>query len=155
MCGSRIKSLLFGLIFAGMGAVAMIVFGQVSVLRCTYPEPSHLACVKEVKWLGLVPVGEEIISDVRGAWVDESCDSDGCTYRVELSTGQGDLPLTAYYSSGERSKSEAAAEINAYVAEGEGEALEIREGSGLLGGLIGGIFIVVGLGIAVVGVIRG
>lgn len=154
MCGPRLKSLLFGFVFAGMGTVAMIVFGQVSDLHCAYPEPSQLECIKEIKWLGLVPLGEENIDDVQRAWVDESCDSDGCTYRVVLTTGQGDLPLTSYYSSGERSKAETAAEINAFVAQGEGETLEIRAGSGFLGGLFGGIFVVIGLGIAVAGVIR-
>ena len=150
MLTDKIKSMLYGILIAGVGWVIIYVFGQVSMLQCARPESSQVVCVKQVTLLGLMPMREETIMDVQGAWIDESCDDDGCTYRVVLDTGQGDVPLTVYYSSGWRSKQETAAQINAYVGGGGGGELEVREGIGIVAALFGGIFMIVGAGVAIV-----
>jgi hypothetical protein len=151
MCARRIKGLLFGFIFVVAGATVMFFFARVSELECTHPEPSEVMCEKQVKWLGTVTVGKETIRDVRGASVDESCDEDGCTYRVMVRTGEGSMPLTGYYSSGYGVKARTAAQITEYVGRSTEEPLQIREGSVLLGVLIGGIFVLAGLGVALAG----
>ena len=149
MCALKIRRLIFGLIFSVVGFIVMVLLGQVTVLQCTHPEPSQVVCGREVKWLDVVPISVETIKDVRGAWVDERCDEDGCTYQVRMETGQGDVPLTGYYSSGQSSKEKAAAQINDYVAGRGGDTLAIREGFGMWGVLFGGIFVIAGLVVAV------
>jgi hypothetical protein len=96
-------------------------------------------------------MNKETITDVRGAEVDESCDEDGCTYRVRVLTGRRSVPLTEYYSSGWGAKEKVADEINDYVARGGEEPLKVRDGNVMLGALFGGIFAIAGLGIAIGG----
>lgn len=74
----------------------------------------------------------------------ESCDDDGCTYRVELDSARGSMGLTSYYSSGYRSKEALAEQINAYIADPQKQTLELSTGSGFLGILIPVIFILAG-----------
>jgi hypothetical protein len=150
MLTKKIKSMLFGFLIAGIGWLVIVIFGQVSTLQCAHTETSQVACIKQVTLLGLMPIREEMVRDVRGAWVAESCDDDGCTYRVVLNTGEGDVPLTVYYSSGWRSKQETVTQINEYISRRGDEPLEIREGIGIVAALLGGILMIVGAGIAIV-----
>jgi hypothetical protein len=149
MFARRVNSMLFAPPFVAVGLVIALFFGQVSVLECVHPEPSQVVCEKEVRLLGLVPVGRETIRDVRGAWLDDNCDSDGCTYRVVLRTDGSDVPLTSYYAAGQRAKEEMADRINTYVEQESEGLLRLRAGSALLGGLLGGLFVAVGVGAAV------
>jgi hypothetical protein len=153
MCAGRIKGLILGLILVVAGLAVMFFFARVAELECSRPEPSTVQCVKEIKWLGVVSMNKETIRDVRGAQVDESCDEDGCTYRVRVIASQGDVPLTGYYSSGRSAKERTADQINAYVARGGEEPLTVSDGSVILGALVGGAFAVAGLIAAVAGVL--
>ena len=145
MAYGRTWVLFFGLMFVVVGLVVMVVFGQVSVLQCTRPEPSQVECVKEVRWLNVVPMRKERIKDLRGARVDEW----NGTYRVVLKTGEGEKPLGGYYSSAERGKEEIAAQINTYVEKIRGDSLEVQEGNGIVGALVGVVFVVTGVGMAI------
>ena len=151
MCARRVVGLIFGLIFVVVGLAVLFFFARVAELECSRPEPSTVQCVREIKWLGVVSMSRETIHNVRGAEVDKSCDEDGCTYRIVLHTGQGNVPLTAYYSSGQRAKTETAAKITAYVAQSTDEALEVREGNVILGSVTGVIFVVAGMAVAIRG----
>jgi hypothetical protein len=153
MCARRVKGLVFGLIFVVIGLVVVFFFARVTELECSRPEPSTVQCVKESKWLGVVSMSKETIHNVRGAEVDESCDDDGCTYRVRVIADRGSVPLTEYYSSGWGAKEKTADQINTYVARGGNEALTVSDGSVILGVLIGGVFAVAGLIAAVAGVL--
>jgi hypothetical protein len=81
--------------------------------------------------MGKVSLGQRTLEGVSGASVGESCDSDGCTYRVDLSTAEGPVGLSGFYSSGRGSKELLAQQINDYVAETEVKTLEVQtEGTG-------------------------
>jgi len=147
MCARKAQMLLFGLIAICLGIMALILGGQTTVLRCTRPEPSRVVCVKQVKWLGAVPVREETVEDVRRAVVDEHISGvhRKRSYRVELISSQGNVPLTAYYSTPYWQYEETAAQINAYLKSDAEDTFEIREGNALLAILPGGGLIVAGL----------
>ena len=144
-----VGGILFGLAFCSCGLIFFLVFGQSYTLRCSRPEPSQVSCVRERRWLRSVATGSERVDGLSQAWVGESCDEDGCTYRVELATAQGEMPFTGYYSSGYDEKAVVASEINTFLADPRIPELEVRSDAGLFGFLLPAIFIVVGLGVAV------
>ncbi|MFO7678786.1 MAG: hypothetical protein R6X34_01935 [Chloroflexota bacterium] len=97
---SPLGSILFGLIFMAGGIFMTFVFSQTSELSCTRLEPSELTCKRTIKLFGLVRLREEDLPTLQSASLSESCDEDGCSYRVELETTEGVVPLAGYYTGG-------------------------------------------------------
>ena len=140
------KSILFGLVFMIMGIFFMFVFGQVTDLSCEKTETGKIECSKGVKFLGVIPLSNSEFRDVYRADVEESCDDDGCSYRVVLTTIDGELPLTSYFTSGWAGKEEIAGQINAFIGSNlNRETLSIQENSGLWASLFSMVFLLVGL----------
>ena len=104
--------------------------------------------------LGLVTLREDAIRDLERARVRERCERDQgteeCTYRVELSTGQGRVPLKFAQTSEDLYSVEAekmAGRINRFLRDEREQTLEVRTGlhwvtEGVIGGLV---FIFIGL----------
>ncbi len=109
---TAIKSLLFGLVFMVMGLVFMFIFGQVTDLTCAKTLEGKPECAMEVKFLGGFTLSSNEVRDVTRADVEESCDDEGCSYRVVLTTIEGQQPLTSYDTSDWSGKEEIAARIN-------------------------------------------
>ncbi len=141
----RAKSILFGLVFLILGLVFMFVFGQVSELRCEKPQLYVVQCSLEQKFLGIFHVSAKSFLDVNDAWVETSCDDDGCSYRVVLLTSDGQQPMTNYYSSGLSDKEDMAWEINSYIQAEGNASLFLTEKSGLFPALFSMVFVLVGL----------
>ena len=152
-CSGTPGTIFIGLAFFSCGLLFFVAFGQSYTLRCARPEPSQIRCTRERLWLRAVSTGSETVEGLSQAWVAESCDEDGCTYRVEMATAEGQMPLTGYYSSGYDEKAIVASEINTFVADSRIPDLEVRSDAGLFGFLFPLIFVVVGLGIALAGAI--
>lgn len=149
-----VSAVLFGAVFTACGCLMSFIFGQQTTLNCTRVESTQIECSKQSKWVGLVPLGEESIQNLEGARVDENCDEDGCTYRVELNTADGIVPLTSFYSSGSKSKQKTADRINAFVRNSSESSLAVEGGAGLLGILFPLIFVLAGPLIVVSGLFR-
>ena len=142
---SRIVSaVIFGTIFSACGCLMGYFFGQQTTLNCLWVEPMQIECNMKKSWLGLVPLGEESVRGLEGAMVDESCDEDGCTYRVELDTADGIVPLTSFYSSGSKSKQKTADRITAFVQEPMQDSLLVKANAGLLAYVMAFVFILAG-----------
>jgi hypothetical protein len=152
----RLQTIVFGLAFSCCGLIFLLFMAQRTDLDCRRVEPNLMNCQVKTSLLGLTPIGTQDISGLIDAEVAENCDSDGCTYRVELHTTRGKMPLTSYYSSGEESKRALADKINRFVQEGSTESISLRvyagEGFGLIG-LIPIAFMLLGVGIFVYGFI--
>jgi len=141
-----LKSILFGLVFIVLGIFFMFIFGQVTDLSCSKTAAGRTQCVKGVKFLGVIPLSSSEFRDVYRAEVEESCDDDGCSYRVVLTSMDGERPLTSYYTSGWDSKQELAGQINAFIGSNmNGGTLSLQESSGLWASLLSLIFLLVGL----------
>ncbi|UCC61768.1 MAG: hypothetical protein JSV36_13315 [Anaerolineae bacterium] len=139
-----VPAALYGLAFTACGCLFSLIFGQAATLTCTRVEPSQIECVRQSKWLGWLPVSAVSLQHVEGAEVAQSCDDEGCSYRVELTTAEGIVPLTSYYSSGSRSKKEAADRINAFLRNSEGSSLTVKSDAGLLAFVLPLVFVLVG-----------
>jgi hypothetical protein len=152
--GRVVSAVFFGFIFSACGCLFSFIFGQDTTLTCQRVETTQVECLKESKWLGQVSMSEASIQGLEGAWVAESCDEDGCTYRVEMDTADGRVPLTSYYSSGARSKHETADRINAFLRNPAEGSLTVKSGAGLLGLLLPFVFVAVGPIVAFSGLVR-
>jgi hypothetical protein len=141
----RAKSILFGLVVLILGLVFMFIFGQISELRCEKPQLYVVECALDQKFLGIIPVSSKTFLDVNNAWVETSCDEDGCSYRVVLLTSNGQQPLTNYYSSDYGAREEMTWEINSYIQSEDNTPLFLTEKSGLIPALFSLIFVLVGL----------
>jgi hypothetical protein len=124
-----IKSVL-ALAFFGVGLLLTFLLGQISTLSCDRVEDAD-RCILSVKWLGLASLKETRIEGLLGAQVEESCDSDGCTYRVVLVTARQTLPLEVAYSSGKAEKTEITDQVNAFTKDRTLRTLKVKAGGGL------------------------
>jgi hypothetical protein len=140
-----IKSIL-ALAFFGAGLFLTFLLGQISTLSCSRVEDAD-RCVLSVKWMGLASLKEIRIEGLTGAQVEESCDNDGCTYRVVLVTARQTLPLAAAYSSGKAGKSEIADQVNAFTRDRSIRTLNVKTGGGFWL-IFPCIFLAVGIGMA-------
>jgi len=152
---SPIGSLFFGLIFLGAGLFATYIFSRVGELSCTRMEPSSYTCLRDMKLFGLVPLGEEQLPTIRQAYLSESCDEDGCSYRVDMRTDEGDFALVDYYEGGIGAYNrleKKADQINAFVSDPNEEELVLGPGlSGILISFFPMLFVVIGAGVCIVG----
>jgi len=141
----RMKTILFGLGFVVLGMVFVFVFGQITEFRCEKPKVNVTQCTLDRKFLGILSVSQKEFADVNDAWVESSCDDDGCTYRVALLTSEGQQPMTGYYSSGESAKANMAREINNYIGSEDDAPIFLTEKSGLFFALFALVFVFIGL----------
>jgi hypothetical protein len=97
--------------------VVFITVGGESVkLTCGRAEAGGaINCIKQSKLLWIIPLGEKSISQVRGARLGESSYEDTPTYRVELVTTEGYVPVTSLYTSGYSTKKDCVDKINAFA----------------------------------------
>lgn len=129
-----------------MGLVFMFIFGQVSDLSCTKNLNGRAACNMDVKFLGVFTLSTREFKDVYRADVEESCDEDGCNYRVLLTTIEGEQPLTSYYTSNWSGKEQTATQINDFIQSSTNRGtLSIQENSGLWASLLSLVFVLVGV----------
>lgn len=153
---SPIGSILFGLIFMAGGIFSIFIFSQIGEISCIQLEPSTLTCTQTKKLLGLVTMSEEQLPTLQGAHLSESCDEDGCSYRVDLETMGGTIPLANYYTGGigaYKQQSDKVDRINAFLADQEEIELVLDTGLSeqllsflpLLFIVIGGVVFISGL----------
>ncbi len=141
---------ILGVLFILISGGIVYGFGQTTDLLCERNPSGSMRCRIARSLLG-ISLSDRPLEALQGAYVSESRDSDGdITYRVMLETGSGDVPLTAYTSSGYNKKATAADEINQFV-EGGAPSLAVRQG-GTLGIVIGAVFLLTSLLMVVGGV---
>jgi hypothetical protein len=150
-----LTSIFWGCLISAIGFLTLYLFGQVVLLDCSRAPGRPVTCMKESRFLGVLTVGEEGLGEVTGAYVEEDCDDDGCTYRVVLNTSRGSKPLTMYRSSGYRDKQSVADQINAFIGSRTEDTLHIQVNSGFVGFLLPLILIVAGPVLTVGRIVRG
>lgn len=137
-------SALIGFLISAFGFVFLYVFGQSFTLSCERTESRQITCVRTSVLLGFLKLDDKPVESLERAWVSESCDEDGCTYRVELDTVRGTIPMTNYRSSGYRSKENMANQINTFLRSPDQSSLEVKASAGIIGILMPVVIIVAG-----------
>lgn len=121
----------FGLMFTVFGFLFLLIAAHRTQVTCSRIEPQVVDCTIQSSWLGWFPQAPRTAGSVQQAVVTDSCDSDGCTYRVELLTAGGIEPLTNSYSSGFEDKRRYAGQVNNYLASGASEPLQFTSDLGM------------------------
>lgn len=88
------------------------------------------------------------LEGLQNATVETSSDSDGDTYRVVLMTNEGVIPMTNSFESRYGSKQELAGKINNFLSNPNERFLLAEEKSWWVLYLIGGVFLLPGIGVA-------
>lgn len=125
-------STMVGIMLLLMGLLFAYLMGRVSHLNCVRTDASAPQCSLRISWLSLFTIQEDGLQGLQGAYAQQNCDDDGCTYRVVLSTTAGNKPLTSAYSSGSKSKEQTAQQINQFIADPTQTALAVKAGGGLI-----------------------
>lgn len=105
------------LLFAAALVTFFGILGAPMELTCRRAQVGGpMYCVQQTQLLWFIRLPERRIDDVRGARVGESSGyDDGPTYRVELLTANGWVPLTNGYTSGRYAKDEVARKVNVFA----------------------------------------
>jgi hypothetical protein len=147
--GAGIGLIAIGLLFAMVGLITFLLFSQVVELECSRDWQDH-ACQINRSLFGL-PLSSKPVRSLVGAYVDESEDSDGSTYRVVLQGwDQLEVPLTNSYSSGYRDKARVVEEVETFIANPAQRTLQVTQDTSW-GWLLSGIFVVMGLATSFMG----
>ena len=88
-----IKSI-FGLLLSMLGtvvfcAVFILIFANSTNMTCQRQSDGSFKCLIQKQLFGKITTSTRVIDGVTGARTAESCDSDGCSYRTELTTANG------------------------------------------------------------------
>lgn len=122
--------IIFGLVFALAGVFILYITGTETTLTCTRVRANQVNCTAQDRWFGLADLGTRSMEAVRRASVVDNCDTDGCTYRVELDTELGWMPIQDVYSSGREDKEETAGAINTFLQDQGRETFTITQSLG-------------------------
>jgi hypothetical protein len=153
---------IFSTVFVGFGLFAIATFGQLTILQCdrTAPMlPAQGKCQLTATRLLDSKTTEIPLADLRQATVaTRSNKKRQRTYQVLLKTKYGgEIPFTAYSSSGLGDHQTIANQINAFLKNSQQATLLIQQDDRWFGSLVGGVFTLFGLipwGIAVLSVLR-
>jgi hypothetical protein len=134
---NRVKAIMFGLLFMLINLVMVYIFGQITDLTCTKSEGNVTQCIAERSLLGVISISTREFVDVNDARIESNCDDEGCTYRVILTTTNGQQPLTNAYTSGESGKARLVNDINDYIdSPDRTEVLNMRDSGSLWAALM-------------------
>ena len=134
--------IILGAVFLAAGFGAAYLIGIVTTLDCERYDSSQ-SCRLEKSWMKWVVLSVRPFPQVNAAYVQESCDDEGCDYRVAIRTSQGNYPLGEVWTSGSGSETRTADQINAFLQGSGDDRLRVSSGGGLFV-LFPLIFILVG-----------
>ncbi|CAG0928299.1 hypothetical protein TFLX_00826 [Thermoflexales bacterium] len=109
----------------------LTVNADAATLDCQRVEPGEIHCTRTLWILRIIPYERTAINDLRGAELAKDDCSDGCFYRVGLSsdTVYTLAPVSAGWSHDREAKQELADQINAFVEDESATYLFVIEGA--------------------------
>lgn len=128
---TKFKTPLVALLLLVIGMFFLYMLGQIDTLQCERVQ-AQVTCALTRTWLGLLPLHEQPLGVLRQAEIQNSCDSEGCTYRVYLNADRGGTALGNMYTSDQRGQQLLAARINKFLKTDSQPRLKISTGGGWL-----------------------
>ena len=106
--------------------VFMFIFANSVVMRCNKQQNGAFNCVVEKKLFDQLVTSRRVVKDVVSATVNQDCDSDGCSYRVELVDLNGIRePFDDVYTDSGPMKV-LAEKINTSIKQGDGPSFSVK-----------------------------
>lgn len=140
---------LFATPFLGAGLFVMLEVGKVSILQCDRPLPEQISCVLTRQNLLRKNTINLSTGQLKQAELGISRGDDSDTYRVNLITDEGIIPLNNNYSSGLESKRNNVNKINQFIQDSSLSNLTVIQDDRWFGYLFGGVFALVGGGLMI------
>ncbi|BAQ61117.1 cysteine sulfinate desulfinase/cysteine desulfurase and related enzymes [Geminocystis sp. NIES-3708] len=138
----RLFLFLFATPFFCAGIAVIFFMGTLNTLQCNRVEFQQISCqlIRE----GLRGKKNIDIGQVYSTELGISGGDEGDTYRIELNTSEGIIPLTEVYSSGSTNKRKQVKKINNFITDKTQNSLKIKQDDRLFAYPFGGIFVLVG-----------
>ncbi len=127
---SRLTSLYLAFFLTVAGVMSFFFGGQESILTC-YREQGEPVCTLSTSFLGKYIKKQVPVPGLRSAYVKDSCDEDGCNFRVMLVTETGEQALTQAFDSHEEDKQAKVDRIIEFISNPNEPTLFIHEDPGL------------------------
>ncbi|NEP57883.1 MAG: hypothetical protein F6K31_12805 [Symploca sp. SIO2G7] len=137
---------LLGLLLMGAGTMIVLLFVDLTTLECKRVEPPTNQGECQLSSQGVLDSDVTIIpiKSLQGAKLKRS-GRRRTTYRIELLTAEGTVPLTNIYSSGGASKQQQVQQIRSFIENPTQASLNLRQDNRWMGYLFGVTFGVVGV----------
>lgn len=118
-------SMLGTVVFA---AFFLFIFANTVQMICQDQGDKIYNCIIEKRLVGYLPTSRRNVSGVTSARTVESCDSDGCSYRVELQTANGGSePFDDVYTD-HNLVNPLTEQINKSIRQGDGPTFRVEAG---------------------------
>jgi hypothetical protein len=121
-------SINIGLVFIVLGILVLLVAAEETLLSCNRTDNNQVDCTIQSTLFGFIPKGSQQAYNVQSATVGEDCTSRGCTYRPELVTASGIVPLIASYSAGTSEKQGMVNQVNDFLKSSQSKSLATSYG---------------------------
>jgi hypothetical protein len=148
------------LFFFGLGVCPLLMgllffwsAGQTNRLACKRLESTHVNCQIERAFLGIIPTDQATLSRITGTELTSSCDSDGCTYAIDLITADEVVPLSNLSTSDLKGVEAEKERIDNFLNDTEAKLIEFTSGPAWIGMLLSTPFILVGGIITAAGIV--
>ncbi|NES01151.1 MAG: hypothetical protein F6J86_46595 [Symploca sp. SIO1B1] len=131
-----------GLLLMGAGGITLLLFVNLTTLECKRLEAATNQGQCQLTSNGVL--GSDVttipIKSLQGAKLKRSSGSSRTTYRIELLTAEGTVPVTNVYSSGIASKQRQVEQIRSFVEDPTQNSLNIKQDNRWMGYLFGVTF---------------
>lgn len=144
----NIFPIIIGLLFFVIGLHIMASKASVSTLSCIREPAGQGQCTVICQKLLSVDKIEIPLSKITGAYVDENYNNKNQTFALMLKTVDGDVNMHNSFTSERSEKVDAASRIESFLNDPQQKEVKAKQDSRFIGFLIGGIFSIVGLGVA-------
>jgi len=121
-------------IYLAIGALSLIILlatlsvaGQQQTLRCDRLASGEIDCVIKNSILGVIILGEKTISGAKAASIGQQCPDVDCTYRIEMYSPQGMIPVNEKYSSNYEQQLRIKDELNKFFTDNTSSFVQLRE----------------------------
>lgn len=132
-----------------LGIVLTLILGKLHILECERLGSGGTCQLITRSLFGSGSLESFPLSDLQGAVVESSEDSEGdITYRVALQINGDNQPITPVYSSGYSKKDAVADSINRFIRDSHQPSLLVRQDDRFFGILFGGICLLTALALA-------
>ncbi|BAQ65274.1 hypothetical protein [Geminocystis sp. NIES-3709] len=145
----RLFLFLFATPFFSAGIAVIIFLGKLNTLKCNHAiipqaqiETQQISC--QLTRQGLMRKETINIPQLYEVELGVSDSDDGETYRIELITSQGKIPLAEVYSSGSKNKRKKLKKIKSFIKNSNEDSLIIKQDDRFFAYPFGGIFVLVG-----------
>lgn len=145
----RLLIFLFATPFFGAGIFVMFEVGKINILKCSKPLPEQISCVLTRQNLLRKNTIDLPAGQLKQAELGVSSDDDGISYRVNLITDQGIIPLSDIYSSGSGGKRNNVNKINRFIQDSSLNNLTVMHDDRWFAYPFGGAFALIGGGLMI------